>query len=59
MNKNILLTFETDAGYNTFGWFDSIEEINEFIMRAEGIVALIECIDCTNCKEIDLSELGS
>ena len=59
MNRNILLTFETDAGYNTFGWFESIDEINDFIATSEGVVALIDCIDCSNCIQIELSELGN
>lgn len=59
MNKNILLTFEHVKGYNTYGWFKSIEEIDEFVMMTNVVKSLIECVDCSNCCEIDLDELGS
>lgn len=59
MEQNILLTYEHVGGYLTYGWFESINEANDFVMISEEIASLIECIDCTNCKEIDLSQLGS
>lgn len=60
MNNNVLLlTYDTIQGYSTYGWFKDIKEIDDFVSEhGENIKSLTECIDTTNAKEIDLSELG-
>lgn len=59
MEQNILLTYEHIDGYSTYGWFENIEYVNHFIQNASEIKNIIECIDCSNCKQINLSELES
>lgn len=59
MEQNILLTYEHIDGYNTYAWFTSIKDVNDFIITSKEITSLIECMDCTNCKEIDLAQLVS
>lgn len=57
MERNILLTYEHVDGYNTCGWFTSIEYVCHFIQNTNEIKDITECVDCSNCKQIDLSEL--
>lgn len=59
MDRNILLTYKHKDGYDTFGWFEDMEECNDFIERyIGGIVAEVsECVDCSNCRDI-ISELN-
>ena len=56
----ILLTFESMDGNGRFAWFKNIKEVNEFVEKyGDNISTLIECVDTTGAKRIDLSELGN
>lgn len=54
MNQNILLTFEHIKGYNTYAWFETIEDVEGFIDDSTEIKKVLECYDCSNVAEIDL-----
>ncbi len=60
MDNKILLTYRHVDGYFTYEWFKSIEEIDGFIENPEGkeVLEIVECVDCSNSVNIDLSELG-
>jgi|GEM_PF-6777214 len=58
MNNKILLTYTHIKGYDTYDWFDSIDEVNEFVMTSSIVQALIECVDCSLAKSIPLEGLG-
>lgn len=58
MDNKILLTYTHIKGYDTYDWFDSINEVNEFVMTSNVVHSLIECIDCSLAKSISLEELG-
>lgn len=60
MNNRILLTYKNREGLCTYGWFESINDIDQFMVseESEDVVELLECIDCTNANNIDLNELG-
>lgn len=58
MDNTILLTYTHVNGYDTFGWFTSIDEIDNFIILEGVVKSLIECVDCSKSTEIELSELG-
>lgn len=57
MEQNILLTYEHVGGHLTYGWFESVEYVYDFIQNTDEIKNIIECLDCSNCKQINLSEL--
>ena len=57
MEQNILLTYEHIGGYNTYGWFESVEYVCDFIKNTDEIKNIIECVDCSNCRQISLSDL--
>lgn len=57
MDRNILLTYKHKDGYCTFEWLETIEELDGFIKNNNNIMQTMECIDCTNAKEIDLHEV--
>lgn len=54
MDRNILLTYKHKDGHDTFSWFESIEECNDFIeCYIGGMVAEVsECVDCSNCRDM-------
>lgn len=58
MDNKILLTYSHVNGYYTYDWFNSIDEVNEFVMNSNVVHALIECVDCSLAKSIPLEELG-
>lgn len=60
MDNKILLTYRHIDGYFTYEWFQSIREIDDFIKSPKGaeVLEIVECVDCSNSVNIDLSELG-
>lgn len=59
MDNKILLTYRHVSRYLTYEWFESIEDLKEFIEGANKkyIAEIIECIDCSKAVNIDLDEL--
>lgn len=54
MYQNILLTFDHIEGYSTYAWFESEEDMREFINNSTQIKEVNECYDCSNVREIIL-----
>ena len=54
MNRNILVTYVDNNGNDTYGWFESIEEAQEFV--CDNNIEVNECLDTSNCREINLEE---
>ena len=55
MDRNILVTYTDDNGNDTYGWFESIEEAQDFV--CDNYIKVNECLDTSNCKEINLEEV--
>lgn len=60
MDNKLLLTYKHIDGYFTYEWFQGIEEVDDFIKSPKGaeVLEIVECVDCSNSVNIDLSELG-
>lgn len=54
MNQNILLTFDHIEGYSTYAWFETVEDVKDFIENTAQIKEINECFDCSNVGEINL-----
>ena len=54
MNRNTLVTYVDDNGNDTYGWFESIEEAQEFV--CDNDIEVLESLDTSNCREINLEE---
>lgn len=54
MYQNILLTFDHVEGYSTYMWFETEEDVREFIKNSTQIKEINECYDCSNVSEIIL-----
>lgn len=54
MYQNILLTFEHINGYNTYAWFETIDDARYFVSNSTEVKSIIECCDCSNAIEVIL-----
>ena len=54
MNRNVLVTYVDNNGNDTHGWFESIEEAQEFV--CDNDIEVNECLDTSNCREINLEK---
>lgn len=54
MDRNILLTYRNKEGQFTYEWFEDEKELNDFIYCNDNIVEVNDCIDCSNCREIEI-----
>ena len=54
MNRNILVTYVDDNGNDTYGWFETLQEALEFI--SDDDIEVNECLDTSNCREINLEK---
>lgn len=54
MYQNILLTYDHIDGYSTYAWFESEEDVREFVENSIQIKEINECYDCSNAREIIL-----
>lgn len=53
MDRNFLLTYTHTKGYLTYGWFESIEEMNDFISSSSSTIKEInESYDLGNVREL-------
>jgi hypothetical protein len=53
-NKNILLTYKHKDGYDTFGWFEDMEDCNDFVESYldDIIIEIYDCVDCFNYRDM-------
>lgn len=54
MDRNILLTYRNKVGQFTYEWFEDEEELNDFVKDNDDIVEINDCLDCSNCREIEI-----
>lgn len=54
MDRNILLTYRNKANQFTYEWFVDEEELNDFVEGNDNIVEINDCLDCSNCREIEI-----
>lgn len=54
MVQNILLTFDHVDGYSTYAWFETEEDVRDFIKNSTQIREINECYNCQNVEEIIL-----
>jgi hypothetical protein len=56
MNRNFLLTYETSdttgKQASSYDWFETEKDMREFIEDED--ISVIEAIEVTGCREIDL-----
>lgn len=53
-NKNILLTYKHKDGYDTFTWFEDMEDCNDFVgyYYENVFTEIYDCVDCSNGKDM-------
>ncbi|MDV3426694.1 MAG: hypothetical protein LIR50_05825 [Bacillota bacterium] len=54
MDRNILLTYEVE-GYNSYEWFEDVEECKEFIEENKDFIAILECQEIKVAANIKLN----
>lgn len=54
MDRNILLTYTNKENRLTYGWFEDEEELKDFVNSTDDIVEINDCLDCSNCREIEI-----
>jgi hypothetical protein len=54
MDRNILLTYTNKENKLTYGWFEDEEELKDFVNSTDDIVEINDCLDCSNCREIEI-----
>lgn len=61
MDRTVLLTYKHKDGYCTYDWFESIEDLENYMMNGEGkdvIEEIIECMYCTDPVNIDVNRFN-
>lgn len=54
--NSVLLMYTDVKGYDSFEWFGTIIEMNEYIKTHDNIAEIVECLDCTNAITIELED---